>query len=181
MKTLIAYYSYTNNNQKLAFQLQKTLRCHLLKIEELKKRTGFTILMDLMLNRKPPVKVFPYNLKEYDHIIFVAPIWAGKIASPLKTFLLNEKSIIREYSFITLCGGGGGHSQIEKIQKELATLIEKEPLKVGELRINDLLPPKKKDTIKYTSGYRIADDEFKVFENQINNFLEGIFEHELQP
>lgn len=179
MKTLIVYYSHTFNNEKLAYQLQKILKCDLLKIEELKKRTGFTILMDLIFNRKPSIKVYPYYLKDYDHIIFIAPIWAGKIATPLQTFLLNEKANIHEYSFITLCGGSGG-GQHDKIQRELATLMGKEPLKVTELWINDLLPPGQKDTIKYTSGYRIPDDDFKIFESQIQHFLDDVLVHEVQ-
>lgn len=179
MKTLIVYYSHTYNNEKLAHQLQKILRCDLLKIEEFKKRTGFTILMDLLFSRKPSIKVYPYYLKDYDHTILVAPIWASKIATPLQTFLVNEKPNIHEYSFITLCGGGGG-GQHEKIQKELATLVGKEPLKVAELWINDLLPPNKKDTVKYTSAYRIAEDDFKVFETQIHHFLDDVLVHEVQ-
>lgn len=177
IKILVVYFSYTNNNEKLAQLLQKRLACDLLKIEELKGRTGLTILMDLLFNRRPSIKVNPYRLKNYDHIIFVAPIWAGKIASPLKTFLLCEKSSIREYSFITLCGGSKG--QKEKIWKELATLVDKEPFKVCELWINDLLTPEKKDTIKHTSGYRITYDEFKTFEKQIGEFLDDVAVDEL--
>lgn len=173
MKILVVYYSHTHNNQKLAYQLQKKLKCDFLKIEELKQRTGFTILMDLLFNRKPPIKVYPYYLKDYDHIIFVAPIWAGKIATPLKTLLLNEKSNILEYSFITLCGGSN-HGQHDKVQKELATFMNKEPLRVVELFINDLLPPEYKNSVKHTSGYRIKDSEFKVFETQIQHFLDDV-------
>ena len=55
MKTLIAYYSFTHNNEVLAKDLQKKLNCDIHKIEEPGKRTGFTILLDLIFNRNPEI------------------------------------------------------------------------------------------------------------------------------
>ena len=170
MKTLIVYYSHTANNEKLALELQRLLDCNILKIEEINKRTGLTILLDLVFGRMPAVRFSPSDLIKYDHIVFVAPIWVGKIATPLKTFLFNEKSNILEYSFITLCGGS--QSQKEKIKRELSGIVHREPQRVVELRINDLLYPDQKGKIKFTSGYRIAKEDLRVFESEIRDFLE---------
>lgn len=46
MKTLVVYFSYTNNNLNLAQRLQKLLGCDLLKIEELRKRTDLTVKLE---------------------------------------------------------------------------------------------------------------------------------------
>lgn len=170
MKTLVVYYSFTENNEKLARHLQEKLRCDIVKIETLKKRTGLSILFDLMFHRKPGIKTVPYYLRDYDHIIFVAPIWAGKIAMPLTTFLVNEKANIAQYSFITLCGGGNA-DQKKRIGDELRATIGKTPLKVVELWINNLLPAEKKNTIKYTSGYRIDPKEFQQFNAEISEVI----------
>lgn len=169
MKTLIAYYSFTQNNEKLARYLQKQLNCDIVKIETTKKRNSFSILLDLMFKRKPEIKAVPYYLQDYEHVIFIAPIWAGRIATPMKSFLINEKARIKQYSFITLCGGGAG--QKEKIQSDLVTTLQKPPVKLLELWVNDLLPAQKKDTIKYTSGFRIETDGFAPFESQLRNFI----------
>ncbi len=172
MKTLIVYYSFTRNNELLAKAIQARLNCDILKIEEVTKRNGFKILLDLMLNRKPRIKPHPYSISSYEQCIFVAPIWAGEIASPLKTFLLQEKDHINCYSFISVCGGAP--QQKEKLVKSLVKLLEQEPGLVQELWINDLLPEEKKDTIKYTSGYRIQSKDLEKFGGKIDEFVEGL-------
>jgi menaquinone-dependent protoporphyrinogen IX oxidase len=170
MKNLIVYYSFTKNNEKIAEYLRTQLDCHIAKIEPVKKRSGLSILLDMIFNRKPAVKAIPYYPWNYDHIIFVAPIWAGKIATPLRSFLIHEKANIKSYSFITLCGGGNP-KQKPNIQKELLSLTQKEPTRVLELWINDLLPLEKKNTIKYTSGYRIEEDGLAKFETILADFI----------
>lgn len=169
MKTLIVYYSFTANNEKLAKYMRQQLNCDIAKIETIKKRTSLSILLDLMFNRKPAIKPVPYSLQDYDHIVFIAPIWAGKIATPLKSLLIYERLNIKQYSFITLCGGRVG--QKEKIQKELISIVQRPPLKLLELWINDLLPAGQRDTIKHTSGFRIEPDGFGKFERKLKEFI----------
>ncbi|ELR71899.1 hypothetical protein C900_02138 [Fulvivirga imtechensis AK7] len=169
MKTLIIYYSFTSNNELLARDIQEKLDCDMARIEEEKKRTGFTIFMDIFFKRKPRIKQLHVFLNDYDNFIFIAPIWAGKIASPLRSFLVLEKDNISRYSFITICGGVPG--QKEKITGELTKLVRKSPQNVTELWINDLLPKEKKDTVKYTTAYRIKQADLDAFNHEVYEFL----------
>lgn len=169
MKSIIVYYSNTHNNELLAYDLQKRLSCDLLKIEETGKRTGLTILLDLLFNRKPKLKDHRVSLESYSDFIFVAPIWASKIASPLRSFLLNEKQHIKSYSFISLCGGIEG--QVDKIRKELKTILQHDPTLVTELWIDDLLTADKKNTVKYTSSYRVLPADLEKFKAKIDEFV----------
>lgn len=171
MKNLIVYYSFTENNEKLAGYLQKLLNCDTVKIETIKNRTGFSILLDLVFNRKPKLKAVASSLEDYEHVIFMAPIWAGKIATPLKSFLTDEKTRIKSYSFITLCGGGNS-TQKQKIQQELSLVVQKEPSNVLELWVSDLLSAEKKNSVKYTSGFRVEVDGLAMFKSQIQDFIE---------
>src|SRR5690606_17736539 len=170
MKTLVVYYSHTENNAKLANYLQQQLHCDIVKIETVRKRNGFSIFLDLMFSRNPEIKPVPYYLRDYDHIIFVAPIWAGKVAMPMKTFLLQEKENIRQYSFLTLCGGGNP-DQKTKIGKEMLALTGKAPDKLIELWINDLLPAEEKNTIRDTTRYKVAPTELRQFNRQISELM----------
>lgn len=169
MKTIIAYYSFTENNEKLANYLQKQLNCDIVKIETTRKRTGFSILLDLMFNRKPGLKPLPYSLSDYDHVIFIAPIWGGKIAMPMKSLMVKEKLRIRQYSFVTLCGGNAG--QKEKIKNELFLILQKQPQTLVELWVNDLLPAEQKNSIKYTSGFRIDERGLENFGAQLKELV----------
>src|SRR5688572_562958 len=108
MKTLISYYSFTGNNEALARALQQKLNCDLYRITEVKKRKAITILWDIVFRRLPKVEKPIATLDQYDHIIFCSPIWNGKIATPLKSFVINEKDHIQQYSFITICSGRPG-------------------------------------------------------------------------
>jgi flavodoxin len=170
MKNLIVYYSFTNNNEKLADYLRKKLNCDAVKIETVKKRSGFSILLDLVFKRRPELKTIPYYLRDYDHVIFIAPVWAGKIAMPMTSYMTNEKRNIKSYSFITLCGGGNPN-QKDKIRNELGSLLGKEPSNVLELWVNDLLTPEKKNSVKYTSGFRIGPEGVGQFENKLRDFI----------
>jgi multimeric flavodoxin WrbA len=134
------------------------LNCDIVRIETTKKRNGFSILFDLIFDRKPEIKPVPYYMQDYDHVIFVAPVWAGRIAMPMKSFLINQKSNIREYSFITLCGGNPG--QREKIQGELEMTLQHSPVKLVELWVKDLLTAEKNGTTKNTSAFRIDANGF---------------------
>lgn len=179
MKTLIVYYSFTRNNEMLAKALQQRLECDIHKIEEVKPRKNISIFLDLLFNREPTIRPTPCLVSLYDQCIFVAPIWAGKIASPLKAFLKEEKYHINRYSFITVCGGNAG--QKEKLVKSLTQLLEQPPGAVQELWINDLLPKDKKNTIKYTSGYRLQSGDLKKFDPAIDKFVSGLADLEKIP
>ena len=76
----------------VALKLKEMLHCDLLRITEVKKRGGFSIFLDIFLNRTPRIEDHRLKINEYDHVILVAPIWASKIATPLKSFFaIGEK------------------------------------------------------------------------------------------
>jgi len=172
MKTLIAYYSFSGNNEKLAAELQRRLKCDILKIEELKKRIKLSILLDLVFHRSAKLKKTDTDLKLYDNIILIAPVWAGKIGTPMQSFMLQEQNNIVKYAFITLCSGVAG--QREKIQKFLEKLFQRKAVIVEELWVNDLLPLEKRDKIRYTTPYRIKREDWKVFNSKIDEFLKVV-------
>lgn len=163
MKNIIVYYSNTRNNELLALHLQKKLSCDVLKIEEVNKRTALTILLDLLFNRNPKLKEHGIHLEQYGHFIFVAPIWAGKIASPLRSFLRKEKHYVKSYSFISLCGGI--HGQLGKIRQQLKTILELDPTVVEELWISHL------PSAKNTSNYHVTADDLEYFKKEEKEFL----------
>jgi flavodoxin len=169
MKTLIAYYSFTGNNETLARALQLKMNCDIYKITEIKKRKAITILFDIAFRRLPKVAKPTTTLDHYDHIIFCSPIWNGKIASPLKSFLINEKDHIQQYSFITICGGRSG--QDRWINDELKKVTEKTPVSLTELMVNNLPPS---EQTKYTAPNRIEERDIMLFDSKIDHFLNSI-------
>jgi flavodoxin len=172
MKTLIVYYSFSGNNEFLAQELQKRLDCDIYKIVELKQRKSLDILLDLIFKRKSKIEKSKFDLQQYDRLILIAPIWASKIATPLRSFIELEKDNFKEYSFITVCTGPDG--QDRKITDELIQLTQKKPKTVMELKINDLLPPERKDSVKYATPYRINQRLLLAFERETAEFLQAL-------
>ena len=172
MKTLLIYYSFSGNNEIIAEELQNKLECDLYKIKELKRRTKFSIILDIMFNRGTRIQQPELNLQQYDHIILMAPIWTGKLATPMRAFLELERDFIKEYSFITVCGGALGGNK--KIAGELSGLLSSEPVSLLELKVNDLLPDDQKGKIKYTTGYRLQEQDVRAFDKEIRSFLQVV-------
>ncbi|HEY5917051.1 MAG TPA: hypothetical protein VIU13_06600 [Chryseolinea sp.] len=172
MNTLIVYYSFTKNNELLAKQLQQRLNADIFRIETLKRRSSFSILLDLLFKRKPAIRKHQLSLRNYDQMVFIAPIWAGKIAGPLVTFLNEEQSNIRRYSFISLCGGGTG--QQEKIEQALLTILSHAPEKVTELWVSDLISADKKKNVTTVSRHRVQQGDWAKYKDKIDDFCNAI-------
>ncbi len=172
MKSLIVYYSHTGNNEKLAYELKERTAGDIHKICEKKERKTISILFDFLLKRSTKLKEYDVPIKEYDSIIMVAPVWAGRIATPMRAFIEREKTNIGSYSFISLCNGEAG--QKDKLISELGSLIGFEPQGVTELCINSLLPEEKRDKIKHTFHFRVKKEDFKEFDGLLLPFINGI-------
>ena len=169
MKAVIIYYSYSGNNESLAKELRLRLGCDIVKIQEIKRRSSLTIMLDLLFKREPKIQKLDLFLKNYKTVVFISPIWNSKIATPLSSYLKNEGRNINSYSFITLCGGRSG--QREKITKQLFELTGKMPITVAELSVNDLLPADKRNQVKYVSAYRATEEDLHFFRKRIQDFV----------
>lgn len=172
MRPLIVYYSHTGNNEKLALDLKNRLECDIHKISEVKKRKTISIIFDFLFKRKANLIKTNFTIKNYDCLIFVSPIWGGKIASPIRTFIEQDKKNLSKYFYITLCNGQLG--QKEKIIEELYTVVQRKPDDVIELWINNLLPEEKKNKIKHTFNYQADNSDIKFFDKDIESFITSI-------
>ena len=85
MKTLAVCYSKTGNTKKVADAVVEKLNCDLDELEyDIKTKTMRSFL----------------NPADYDRVIILCPIWAFGLADPMKQYLSNYRSDIKEYSLI---------------------------------------------------------------------------------
>jgi len=168
MKTAIICYSYTQNNLLLAGDIVTKTGGTLIPIEELNERTRFTISLDIFFNRVPRIKEYLHLDDRFDHYILISPIWGGKIASPLRAFLQNERSKVKSYSFISICGGG--KDQTPAIEKELTSLLGRKPVTVAQLSLIELCNDHPADLV----NYHIDKDDLEYFQDQIHTFVTTI-------
>ena len=122
MKTLIVYYSYTNNTEKVAKKIAELKKYDILKLEPLVDySTDYQKVVDeeeAKMDSEEIVELKPLNvdLNQYDRIILGTPVWWYTMAPVVRSFLsgnnLNGKKVI---AFITN-GGWIGHT-VEDIKK----------------------------------------------------------------
>lgn len=157
MRIAVIFYSFTGNNKALATAVAKELSADLIEISEGRARKMGTIAMDMLLNLTPRVQPAPSELEKYDHILFVAPVWMSKAATPLRAYLKHLKKHPQSFGFISISGGALNDNP------ELADDLEKRagtrPAVLVDLHIADLLPPGPKPTTQDTSTYHLNDAE----------------------
>ena len=105
-KTLIVYYSFSNNIHRVVTELQTQIQADILRIEPQEKgldyaannyAIGSALISDIRQNPNsessyPAIDPVNVNLSEYDMIIVAAPLWWSNMAAPLQTFLFRYGS-----------------------------------------------------------------------------------------
>jgi len=172
VSTSIVYYSHQGNNAVLANYLSQRIECELLPIVELRKRMLATIVLDLLFSRCPRIHTIERAFREYDHVILVGPVWAGRIASPLRTFLRLYRQQLHDYSFITLCGYDNT-GQRAALSAELERRVGRPPHAVVELRVSDLVPPQQRRNLHLINSYRVKEAELAQYQSAIDEFLQA--------
>lgn len=105
-KTLIVYYSYTNNVHSIINDLQTQIEADVVRVEPTEKgidyaannyAIGSALIQAIRdnpndANSYPSIKTTIDNLSDYDRIIIGAPLWWSNMAAPLQTFLFQYGS-----------------------------------------------------------------------------------------
>lgn len=148
------------------------MNCDIVEVLEEKKSSSWGLFSYIILKRKAKLKKTELNLSNYDHAIFVGPIWASGIAMPLLNFIEKEKANLPSYSFATLCFGTPEVE--EKAKKQLSEVLGKAPVAITALKYKDVLSEKDKNTIKAANHYLMNDSDYEIFKHQVDRFVNEI-------
>lgn len=149
MKTLVVFYSRTNTNKKVAERLAQKLSGDIEEIKSTKNYRG--IFGYLRAGReglkKIPAKIEPIakNPADYDLVIIGTPCWAGKIASPVRAYLMGQKDKIKKAAFFCVRGG----SDPRAIFDEMAELSGQAPLATLALLTKEVAKNKFKEQVDH--------------------------------
>lgn len=102
-KTLVAYYSYTNNVHSIVTALRSQIEADVIRIEPAEKGLDYAAnnyaiggaqVAAIRANPDnadsyPAIDPVTVNLDEYDTVIVAAPLWWSNMAAPLQTFLFH--------------------------------------------------------------------------------------------
>ena len=105
-KTLIVYYSFTNNVHTIVSDLQTQIEADVVRVEPAEEGLDYaannyaigSALIQAIRNNPndaasyPEIKPEEVNIADYDRIIVGAPLWWSNMAAPLQTFLFQYGS-----------------------------------------------------------------------------------------
>ena len=170
MNIAVVSYSLTNNNARLAAEVAGMLNAKHLNIHTKKPVTYGTIVRDLIFCAKPEIDISAAALSGYDLILFVAPVWMGQVALPLRRCLDAVKSNPCAYAFLSISGGADGSNP--KLAEELRRRTGKEPVFVLDLHIRSLLPASPAPTREDTSTYQLTQEDIVKLATQAMNEIQ---------
>ena len=133
-KTLIIYYSYTNNVEKIVNELKSRIDADVVEIEPAEKGLDYaannyaigSAQIGAIKNNPdasssyPPIDPVNVNLGEYDTIIIAAPLWWSQMAAPLQTYLFhNGNKMAGKNIGLIVSSASSGISGVEADAKRL--------------------------------------------------------------
>ncbi len=156
MQHLVVYYSRTGNTKKVGQYIAKMLECEEKEVFDKKDRSGMLGFLiggwDAWREKDTEIYNTKNELINQDHLIIGTPVWAGKPAPAIRTYLKKRKRYFQHVSFFCTHGGSGGEQTFD----EMENLSDKKPIETLTL----------------------SEDEIKEknFETKVKKFVERIEE-----
>lgn len=126
-RILLAYYSMTGHTRTLALELCSALQCDLEEIREPRLRKGFSgmlrALYDALSRREPPIETAHHDPAVYDMLVLGGPVWAARMASPMRTYAHRYAGHAPKLAFFCTEGGRGAGQAFD----ELVAVCGKKP------------------------------------------------------
>lgn len=133
-KTLIVYYSFTNNVHTIVSDLQTQIKADVVRVEPAEEGLDYaannyaigSALIQAIRNQPndaasyPAIKPVEVNIADYDRIIIGAPLWWSNMAAPLQTFLFQYGNRMGGKSIgLIVSSASSGISSVESDAKRL--------------------------------------------------------------
>ena len=133
MKPLVVYYSRTGITKKVAESISKELGCDSEEIISKRGRNGPFGFMysgyESYRKKLAEIGETKNDPSAYDLVIIGTPIWAGRMSSPIRTYITKNKDRFPKVAFFVTCGG----MDLTKAMAELEDLCGKKS--VGTLTV----------------------------------------------
>ena len=133
-RTLVVYYSFTNNVHTIVSDLATQIDADVVRIEPAEKGLDYaadnyavgSALISAIRNRPDDAASYPaidpveVNLADYDMVIVAAPLWWSQMAAPLQTFLFQHgKEMAGKHIGLIVSSAGSGISGVVADAKRL--------------------------------------------------------------
>ena len=121
MKSLVAYYSRTNTTKKLAESIANSVNAD---IEEVKPKVNYQGKIGFARGGKDALQAkivdledLKYDPADYDVVYLGAPVWAGKAANPLISYIKQNEGKFSNVKFFVTAGGEGFDGALKQLEE----------------------------------------------------------------
>jgi flavodoxin len=125
--SLVAYYSLSGHTRTLAEAVRRAGSGDIEEIAEPRRRIGFSgelrALIDSLLRRAPPICAPERDPAAYDLLVLGGPVWAGRIAAPVRTYAKAFGTRAKDVAFFCTYDSDGAGAALQ----ELADLCGRRP------------------------------------------------------
>lgn len=122
MKSLVTYYSRSNITKKLAEKIAGKTNSDIEEIISNVKyegKIGYARAgKDAMTEKIIDIKSLKFDPAEYDMVYIGTPVWAGKAASPVITYLKMNEGKFTNVKFFATAGSSGFESTFKQMEKK---------------------------------------------------------------
>lgn len=133
-RVLIVFFSRTGTTRMLASTLASMLSADVEEICDYTERRGASGYLRCVMDswRKRPAEIVPAGLdpSQYDLVVVGTPIWAGAVSSPVRAYLLQNRTKFRHIGFFCSLGGLGAEAAFD----EMRALAGKAPVAQCKVR-----------------------------------------------
>ena len=127
-EVLAVAYSYTGTSRRLAQLLVAQQHWTLAEVREDRSRSGvagtWRCLLDSFFHRRPKIRYDGPNPSQFDAVVLVSPIWAYRLAGPMRSFVASQRASLRDVAVISVMGEGGAPNAVAEVTR----LIGRPPL-----------------------------------------------------
>lgn len=129
---LVAYYSMGGHTRAVAHELRDVMGADIEEIKEPHPRHGVVgvvrALVDAVARREPPIEPAEGDPRNYDVLLVGGPIWAGRMAAPVRSYVKRYGAAAPHVAFFCTEGGRGSDTAFADLtslcgRKPEATLV----------------------------------------------------------
>ena len=127
MKACVVYYSMSSNTEYVANKIAKSIGADLVSLipEVEYPDNGFKKYFwggkSALMKDTPMLKKYDFDASKYEVLIFGTPVWASSYTPPLRTFIEEQASFLKNKKICAFAcySGAGAKKALEKLRLDL--------------------------------------------------------------
>jgi|CXWK01.1.fsa_nt_gi hypothetical protein len=137
-KVLVVCYSHTGTSRHLAQMLSRMQEWPRAEIIDAQPRHGATgrwrSMVDSMLRRRPEIRYKGPSPAGHDAVVLVSPIWVWRMAGPMRSFVAEHRSELRDVAIVSVMQSSGAPNA----EEELTRLLGRRPVMAAAFKTQEI-------------------------------------------